>query len=62
MPDQGKKKHNISEMMEHVGEAVRPFPKAALFDFAEVCTGALPGCSICPVLIFYQQVGIAAHR
>ena len=27
-----------------------------------VCTGRLPKCSICPVLVYCRQVGVTAHR
>ena len=27
-----------------------------------ICTGALPRCSVCPVLEFCRQVGVEAHR
>ncbi len=27
-----------------------------------VCTGRLPRCSTCPVLVYCRQVGVAAHR
>jgi endonuclease-3 len=35
MPESGKKPHDIDEMMKRIEEAVRPFPKAALFELAE---------------------------
>jgi endonuclease-3 len=27
-----------------------------------ICTGALPKCSVCPVLVYCRQVGVRAHR
>lgn len=38
-----------------INELLVPFGK-------HVCTGTLPHCSTCPLLIYCQQIGVTAHR
>jgi endonuclease III len=71
-----KRPFDIDRVMERIGEVVRPFPKAALFELVDegfgsrllvpfgkhVCTGVRPKCSTCPVLDMCRQVGVGEHR
>jgi len=73
-----KRPFDIDLAVQRIRQAVRPFPKAAMFALAEegfatafellvafgkhVCTGRLPRCSTCPVLDMCRQVAVDEHR